>query len=81
MIQINYVRYRTFTLLLRILSGAGTRFIRLSGRICSQAKPGKAATNVAATNCCGITSYFSSDALRREGKGRWYLGMDIRSQP
>ena len=39
MIQINYVRYRTFTLLLRILSGAGTLFIRLNGRICSQAKP------------------------------------------
>jgi hypothetical protein len=39
MIQINYVRYRTFTLSLRILSGAGTRFIRLNGCVRSQAKP------------------------------------------
>ena len=39
MIQINYVRYRTFTLSFRVLSGSGTLFIRLNGCVRSQAKP------------------------------------------
>ena len=80
MIQINYVRYRTFTLSLRILSGAGTLFIRLKGCVRSQLNPSKAATNAAATNCRVWTSYFSSGCSASEGDGRWYRGMDIRLQ-